>query len=211
VILTRKATEEYLSIGSMNSGHEDFSYNTCHSDTEGNLWQQKQSNLQYGIALRENSTEWRAIDIETKKCLTYQEYGNERHPIHYFLEPRFKTVVEKINSASCNTCHSKHSEKRVTIKTNYYINCQKDLTLKDDALNTMLIKNMDRNTCLECHDFHENHEYKDTIPLTTMKAYFEGGKIFLVRKKLRHSHKNNGLKIFKLIKNRSNFLLRQYI
>lgn len=184
--LTRESNETYVSIGPMNSGHEGFSCNTCHSDAEGTLWQQIQSNMQYGIGLRKNSTDFGTIDVETKKCLACHDRDNDRHPTHRFLEPKFRKAVEKVNSADCNTCHSEHQGKRVTIKkTNYCMNCHEDLTVKNDPLDTShtaLIQAKAWDTCLQCHDFHGNHEYKvpskmkDTIPRATLKIYFEGGK-----------------------------------
>ncbi|WP_152286771.1 multiheme c-type cytochrome [Flavicella marina] len=184
--LSSESNEEYLSLGTMNTGHEDFSCNTCHSDAEGNLWQQVQSNIQYGMGLRENSVEFGTIDVETKKCLACHERDNDRHPTHRFLEPKFRKAVEKINTANCNTCHSEHHGKRVTLKkADYCMHCHEDLTVKNDPLDTShaeLIKNEAWVTCLQCHDFHGNHEYKvphkmkDTIPLSTLKTYFNGGK-----------------------------------
>jgi len=184
-LLTLKSNESYVSIGPMNSGHEEFSCNTCHTDAEGNLWQQVQSNMQYGMGLRENGTEFGSIDVETKKCLACHDRDNDRHPTHRFLEPKFRKAVEKVNSADCNTCHSEHHGKRVTIKkTNYCMNCHEDLTVTNDPLDTShttLIKNEEWGTCLQCHDFHGNHEYKvphkmkDTIATATLKAYFKGG------------------------------------
>ncbi|MDG1804185.1 MAG: hypothetical protein P8H68_04010, partial [Flavicella sp.] len=79
-LLTLKSNESYVSIGPMNSGHEEFSCNTCHADAEGNLWQQVQSNMQYGMGLRENGTEFGSIDVETKKCLACHDRDNDRHP-----------------------------------------------------------------------------------------------------------------------------------
>lgn len=186
IVLPMDANEEYLSIGPMNSGHEGFSCNTCHSDAEGTLWQQIQSNAQYGIGLRENAVDFGTIDVETKKCLACHERDNDRHPTHRFLEPKFRKAVEKVNVANCNTCHSEHNGKRVTIKkTDYCMNCHEDLTVKSDPLDIsheQLIKDKAWDTCLQCHDFHGNHEYKapeamkDTISKSLLLQYFNGGK-----------------------------------
>ena len=135
LFLPQKSNEAYLSIGPMNSGHEEFSCTSCHSDAEGNLWQQVQSNMQYGMGLREESVDFGTVDVDKKKCLACHERDNDRHPTHRFLEPKFKKAVEKVNSADCNTCHSEHNGKRVTIKnTNYCMNCHEDLTVKNDPL-----------------------------------------------------------------------------
>ncbi len=185
VFFSRTSNETYISIGPMNSGHEDFSCNTCHSDAEGNLWQQIQSNSQFAIGLRENAVDFGTIDVETKKCLACHERDNDRHPTHRFLEPKFKKAVKQINTANCNTCHSEHHGKRMTLqKTDYCMHCHEDLTVKNDPLDvphSKLIANEAWGTCLQCHDFHGNHEYqvphkmKDTISNIRLKQYFEGG------------------------------------
>lgn len=186
ILLPLKSNEEYRSIGPMNAGHEEFSCNTCHSDAEGNLWQQVQTNMQYGMGLRENGTDFGTIDVETQKCLACHDRDNDRHPTHRFLEPKFRKAVAKIDATNCNTCHSEHHGKRVTIKkTNYCMNCHEDLTVKNDPLDVShvkLIQDKAWGTCLQCHDFHGNHEYKvpnkmaDTISTEHLKTYFEGGK-----------------------------------
>lgn len=190
----QSSNEEYLSIGPMNTGHEGFTCTTCHSDAEGTLWQQIQSNAQYGIGLRENSVDFGTIDVETKKCLACHDRDNDRHPTHRFLEPKFREAVAKVNTSNCNTCHSEHNGKRVTIKkTNYCMNCHEDLTVKNDPLDiphTKLIEDKAWGTCLQCHDFHGNHEYKvpskmkDTISRISLKQYFAGGKdVYSTQKK----------------------------
>lgn len=186
IFLSRQSNEEYVSLGPMNTGHDDFSCATCHTDAEGNLWQQVQSNMQYGMGLRENAVDFGTIDVETKKCLACHERDNDRHPTHRFLEPKFRKAVSKINTANCNTCHSEHNGKRMTLKkTDYCMHCHEDLTVKNDPLDTShaeLIKNKAWGTCLQCHDFHGNHEYKvpqqmkDTISQISLKKYFNGGK-----------------------------------
>ncbi|WP_139957522.1 multiheme c-type cytochrome [Flavicella sediminum] len=186
VVFGQKSNEKYVSIGPMNVGHEEFSCNTCHADATGNLWQQLQSNLQYSIGLRENSVEFGTIDVKTKKCLVCHDRDNDRHPTHRFLEPKFRDAVKKINTANCNTCHSEHNAKRLTLKkVDYCMHCHEDLSVKNDPLDishTDLIKNKEWSTCLQCHDFHGNHEYKvptklkDTITYKTLRAYFDGGK-----------------------------------
>lgn len=194
VFLTWPSNETYRSIGPMNTGHEDFSCNTCHSDAEGNLWQQIQSNAQFAAGMRENAVDFGTIDVETKKCLACHERDNDRHPTHRFLEPKFKKAVKQINTANCNTCHSEHQGKRVTLKkTDYCMHCHDDLTVKNDPLDiphTQLIANQAWDTCLQCHDFHGNHEYKtpdkmkDTISMLRLKKYFDGGvDIYSTKKK----------------------------
>lgn len=185
VFLSSESNEEYISLGPMNTGHEEFSCSSCHADAEGSLWAQTQSNLQYSIGLRENSVDYGTMDVETKKCLACHERDNDRHPTHRFLEPKYKEAVEKINTASCITCHAEHNAKRLVLsEVNYCMHCHSDLTVKNDPLDIsheQLIAEEQWDTCLQCHDFHGNHEYKtpsamkDTISYEALTKYFEGG------------------------------------
>jgi hypothetical protein len=65
------------------------------------------------------------------------------------------------------------------------MHCHSDLTVKNDPLDIsheQLIAEEQWDTCLQCHDFHGNHEYKtpsaikDTISYEALHKYFEGGK-----------------------------------
>jgi hypothetical protein len=193
LFLSTEANEEYKSLGPMNTGHDGFSCNTCHSDAAGNLWQQAQSNLQHSIGLRENSVAFGSLDVETKKCLACHERDNDRHPTHRFLETKYKEAVAKINTTSCITCHAEHNAKRLTLsKVDYCMHCHEDLTVKNDPIDIShetLIAAEKWDTCLQCHDFHGNHEYKtpklmkDTLSYETLEVYFDGGKDPYSRKK----------------------------
>lgn len=186
VLLTLESNEKYLSIGPMNLGHEEFSCITCHADANGNLWQQIQSNSHYVLGIEDRAFDFGSVDVDTKKCLDCHERDNDRHPTHRFNEPKYKDVLREINTTNCNTCHSEHHGKRVTLnKANYCINCHADLIVKNDPLDFShenLIEHKQWGTCIQCHDFHGNHEYKtsikmeDTIPQKKIMEYFNGGK-----------------------------------
>lgn len=186
VFFTLNTTEEYISLGPMNTGHDELSCITCHADAKGNLLQQIQSNISYSIGVRKNSVDFGSKDVTSKNCLECHDRPNDRHPIYRFSEPRFKEALKKIDATNCITCHSEHHGERVTINTtNFCMNCHQDLVVEDDPLDTdhaTLIKQDNWSTCLQCHDFHGNHTYKvpillkDTIPLATIRNYFRGGK-----------------------------------
>lgn len=181
-----KPTEEYLSIGPMNSGHEGFSCNTCHTDAKGNWIQQIQSNTECAIGLRKKMVEFGSLPADTKKCLSCHERDNDRHPTHRFLEPKYKKAIKVIDATNCNTCHSEHNGIRMSLaEGNYCINCHSDTKIRKDPLDiphSVLFNTGKWDTCLQCHDFHGNHQspapdkMKDTIPLSKIKAYFKGGK-----------------------------------
>lgn len=180
-----KPAEEYMSIGPMNTGHEGFSCNTCHSDAKGNWMQQIQSNSQYAIGMRKHAVEFGSLPADTKKCLACHERDNDRHPTHRFLEPKYKKAVKEIDATNCKTCHTEHNGIRLTLANgNYCINCHSDTKVKNDPVDIpheeLFNKGM-WSTCLQCHDFHGNHQakaatlMKDTIPMATIQNYFMGG------------------------------------
>lgn len=185
VLLLTKPAEEYLSIGPMNSGHEGFSCNTCHTDATGTWIQQIQSNTECAVGLRKKMVDFGSVTVDTKKCLACHERDNDRHPTHRFLEPKYKKAVKNIDATNCKTCHTEHKGIRMTLADgNYCMNCHDDLKMIDDPVDithAKLIKDEMWSTCLQCHDFHGNHQaeaatkMKDTIPLKTIKNYFKGG------------------------------------
>jgi len=184
--LTLDTAEEYVSIGPMNTGHEDMSCVACHADSKGTLLQQIQSNISYGVGVRKSSVDFGTKDVDSNNCLECHDRPNDRHPIYRFSEPRFKDAIKKVDATNCITCHSEHHGERVTIDTgDFCVNCHQDLVVEDDPLDVdhkTLIRKENWSTCLQCHDFHGNHKYevaealKDTIPLTSIKDYFKGGR-----------------------------------
>ena len=62
-VLTLDAAEEYVSIGPMNTGHQDLSCFACHADAKGNLLQQVQSNISYTFGARAHSADFGPQDV----------------------------------------------------------------------------------------------------------------------------------------------------
>lgn len=184
-VLTLDATEEYVSIGPMNTGHEALSCFACHADAKGNLMQQIQSNVSHTFGARENSVDFGSQDVTVDNCLQCHDRPNDRHPNYRFSEPRFKDAIKVIDATTCITCHSEHHEERVSVTSiNYCMNCHQDLVVEDDPLDIdhkTLIAKEEWFTCIQCHDFHGNHKYEvatkleDTIPMKKIQAYFDGG------------------------------------
>ena len=185
--LTLKSSEEYISLGPMNSGHTDLSCVTCHADAKGNLMQQVQSNFEHSVGARETGVFFGTQDVSVDNCLSCHDRPNDRHPTHRFSEPRFSDAIKVINATTCITCHTEHKGERITLSSldiNYCMNCHQDLEVEDDPLDIShkdLISKESWNTCIQCHDFHGNHTYevpdklRDTIPLQTIDAYLKGG------------------------------------
>lgn len=190
VVISLPANEDMLSLGPMNTGHEDLSCESCHTSTKGNVFQQLQANLMFSVGLRKTVADFGSQNVDTKKCLECHDRANDRHPLHRFTEPRFanarKNLPAPTGQVECESCHIEHNGVRLT-QTNvgYCQNCHEETTLKNDPLeisHAELIKREMWNTCLQCHDFHGNHIFhaaesmKDTIPMTIVREYFDGGK-----------------------------------
>ncbi|KAA1248155.1 cytochrome c3 family protein [Aquimarina sp. RZ0] len=184
-ILPLKQSENFLSLGPLNTGHEGLSCNSCHTDAKGNLLQQLQSNIAYTFGARKTKADFGTENVDNKKCLQCHDRPNDRHPTHRFLEPRFKDAIATINVTECETCHQEHNDTRIVLNdATFCVNCHYDLEVKNDPIDIPhkdLIANKQWSTCLQCHDFHGNHIYKvaqkikDTISLEKIQAYLKGG------------------------------------
>lgn len=185
-VLTLDSSESYVSIGPMNTGHEDLNCFACHADASGNLMQQVQSNFEHTIGSREEGVDFGTQDVDVDNCLGCHDRPNDRHPTYRFSEPRFKDAISNIDATTCITCHKEHKEERVSVITaDYCMNCHQDLEVENDPIDIShkdLIAQEEWSTCIQCHDFHGNHKYEvaeklsDTIPMKTIQNYFDGGK-----------------------------------
>ncbi len=183
--LTLDTTEAYISIGPMNTGHQDLSCFSCHADAKGNLLEQVQSNISHTFGVREEGVDFGTKDVTVDNCLQCHDRPNDRHPTYRFSEPRFKEAVNQIDATTCITCHTEHQEERVSVVSiNYCMNCHQDLEVENDPLDIShknLIAKEEWFTCIQCHDFHGNHKYdvpeklSDTIPMESIQDYFKGG------------------------------------
>lgn len=185
-ILMWPGNEELVSLGPMNTGHTDLKCQDCHTKARGSVFQQLHANLLHLIGQRKKPVTFGNEDVDNKKCQACHDRPNDRHPVHRFMEPRFAEVRKAIHPESCESCHREHNDVRLVINdTGYCQNCHVDTELKEDPLDVphaALIKGEMWTTCLQCHDFHGNHEMltpvvmKDTIPIFKIKEYIRGGR-----------------------------------
>lgn len=184
-ILLWPGNEDLVSLGPMNTGHENLKCADCHTKARGSTLQQLNANIAYLFGLRKKAVPFGIEDVDNTKCKNCHDRPNDRHPVHRFLEPRFAEVRQAIHPETCESCHREHNNVRLVIKdTGYCQNCHSDTKLNDDPLDiphTELIKEGRWTTCLQCHDFHGNHEMitpvamKDTIPIQKIREYILGG------------------------------------
>lgn len=188
VIISVESNEDMLSLGPMNTGHEELSCEACHTPAKGNVFQQLQANLMFSLGMRKTEVDFGVENVDTDKCLECHDRKNDRHPLHRFTEPRFaearKNLGAETGQVECESCHVEHNGVRIT-QTNlgYCQNCHQDTNLKNDPLeisHAELIEEGMWTTCLQCHDFHGNHVFhaaesmKDTIPIKVVREYFAG-------------------------------------
>ncbi|WMJ73516.1 cytochrome c3 family protein [Cytophagaceae bacterium ABcell3] len=184
-ILTIPSNEHMLSLGPMNTGHEELECQACHTKAKGNPFQQIHANILYLTGQRKTMADFGMQDVDNAKCISCHDRPNDRHPVHRFEEPRFEEARLAIGPEKCESCHLEHKGVRLTInETSYCINCHSDLNMKNDPLDVPhveLIQNAMWTSCLQCHDFHGNHlmeapeKLRDTIETARIKDYFLGG------------------------------------
>ncbi|MFY0650861.1 MAG: cytochrome c3 family protein [Cyclobacteriaceae bacterium] len=184
--LSMPSNEQSLSLGPMNTGHEELSCESCHNSSKGNVFQQLQANVMFTVGMRKTVADFGTENVDTDKCQECHDRPNDRHPLHRFTEPRFAEARKNLGATNCESCHSEHNGVRVT-QTNigFCQNCHDETELKHDPLEIShkdLIKKEMWTTCLQCHDWHGNHVFhaaesmKDTIPMNIVREYLDGGK-----------------------------------
>lgn len=161
--------------GPMNTGHEALSCQECHVTAQGTAAQQASSNIYHWLGLRESAISFGSENVTSTVCLDCHERHDDRHPISRFLKPRFSEARRQIKAQECETCHTEHQGKRVTLSTiGYCTYCHQDTALEDDPItptHVQLVQSDSWNTCLQCHDFHGNH--KMTTPVDIRQGVSE--------------------------------------
>ncbi|MBO9700814.1 MAG: cytochrome c3 family protein [Sporocytophaga sp.] len=185
LVLTMPSNEKLLCKGPMNIGHETLECSSCHQNAQGTIRQQFQAKAKLLLSLRKDEPDFGKMDVDNKGCINCHQRENDRHPVNRFMEPRFEKVRSELAVEKCETCHREHQGVRVTLNDIQYCeNCHDDLDVKEDPLDVshkVLVKNAQWNTCLQCHDFHGNHQMKvpvllkDTIPHIKVMEYINGG------------------------------------
>ena len=175
--------QSYSSPGQLNTGHEALACNECHEPADGTLRQQTQANVNYLIGKRESHVAFNYKTPNNKDCLDCHNRENDNHPIYRFNEPRFLEVREAISPQHCDSCHKEHSGVRVTSNPDNCQHCHSEIIVKEDPLDIShetLVKDKKWDTCLQCHDFHGNHEMQvpdktsNMLDKQLIENYFKG-------------------------------------
>lgn len=168
-----------------NVGHEDLECTDCHRGAPGTLRQQLQAKVDFWLGRREVDAPFMFKAVSNPVCLDCHKRSDDRHPSHRFLEPRFSELRDSLGPQQCISCHREHHEVRLTLSdTGFCSACHAELDLKKDPVtptHAQLIQARRWETCLGCHDFHNNHGWKapvqlaDAIPPEKIRAYFAAG------------------------------------
>lgn len=145
--------------------------------------QQLQANLQYFLGNRDSTVAVGHSPVSNDDCIACHRRPKDNHPVFRFLEPRFSNARRELAPQQCNSCHTEHSGRRVTMEIESCKTCHKKLELKKEPLKVshkQLIKEKRWKTCLGCHDFHGNHKMKTETDMKKLvsqeriEAYFMG-------------------------------------
>lgn len=147
-----------------NPGHEDLACEDCHRSAPGTMRQQLQAKVDFWLGRSELDAAFVFKAVDNRICLECHQRSDDHHPAHRFLEPRFAEVRSTLGPQSCISCHREHHERRLTLTdTGFCASCHAELTLKQDPItptHAALIQAQRWETCLGCHDFHNNHGWK---------------------------------------------------
>jgi ferredoxin-NADP reductase/bacterioferritin-associated ferredoxin len=168
-----------------NPGHQDLACQDCHRSAPGTMRQQLQAKVDYWLGRSEIKSAFVFKAVNNRVCLDCHNRADDHHPSHRFLEPRFAEVRATLGPQLCISCHREHHKRRLTLTdTGFCASCHAALTLKQDAItptHASLIKAQRWQTCLGCHDFHNNHGWKAptqldaAISLQRIHDYFVTG------------------------------------
>ncbi len=185
ILLLWPGLERWHMAGPANTGHEEIECDTCHVDAEGNAVGQTFANLGFALGIRDEPVHFVFAPAGNQQCLDCHEHEDDRHPVARFLDPRFAEARASIAPQFCVSCHLQHQGVRVTAAgTDFCHNCHADTEVEDDPVDVpheTLIADGRWETCLQCHDFHGNHEREtptrmsERLDLAQIRDYFAGG------------------------------------
>ena len=170
--------------GPSNTGHAKLNCIDCHVESTGTVRQQLQAKARFWLGMRNTDVEFGHVKVGNQQCDACHSRDQDSHPVHRFLEPRFKEARTELGVQLCVSCHREHTGVRSTLPETACSFCHKELKLKVDPLDVphhVLIEKNDWASCLGCHDYHNNHRrtvqksVKQAYSPSVIKAYMDGG------------------------------------
>ena len=149
--------------GKPTPGHGELRCEACHVPAPGTFRQQVQASVRYLLGLRESPATIGMQPVDDARCLACHDRPNDRHPLSTLSESRFAQAQSVQGVQHCTGCHREHHGARVTASPTVCSNCHHDTEVKDDPIvpsHATLFADGEWDTCLQCHDFHGNHDLK---------------------------------------------------
>jgi uncharacterized protein YjeT (DUF2065 family) len=177
-------SSRFAAKGPSNTGHDKLACTDCHKEAPGTFRQQLQAKVSFHLGLRDIDPTFGHDKVSNETCVNCHARDQDAHPVHRFLEPRFKEAREQLGAESCANCHREHKGVRVTMAATSCATCHQDLAMKNDPLDVShrdLIAKGQWTTCLGCHDYHGNHKrltqtkLEDAYASKAILDYLAGG------------------------------------
>lgn len=166
------AMEERLSApGPYTPGHENLACADCHVEGPGSTRQQLQAHARYFAGLRQSAPSLVHLPVSNANCIDCHPQLRDVHPIYRFEEARFASARQELSAHQCGGCHAEHEGVRVSQAGDFCVSCHSETELKNDPAtpsHSVLIEQARWSTCLQCHDFHGNHDH--TPPQNLLEA-----------------------------------------
>jgi ferredoxin-NADP reductase/bacterioferritin-associated ferredoxin len=171
--------------GHANVGHESLKCVACHAEAPGSARQTLQAKAKHLLGLRETGAVLGKQAVTSATCTQCHANPDDRHAPNRFLEPRFEQARAETGAQLCVSCHREHTGTRLTAANpGYCVSCHSDLKVKNDKVaptHDYLVSNKRWETCLQCHDYHGNHNWstprklQDATQLDVLDKYLKGG------------------------------------
>ncbi len=161
VVILLPGREPWHAAGPGNTGHEEIECGACHLDAEGSAVGQTFANLGAWLGIADKSAFFVFAPTGNRQCLDCHEHDDDRHPVARFMESKFAAAREQIGPQYCVNCHRQHEGVRVTARADFCQHCHAETILENDPVDVphdVLIRQRRWDSCLQCHDFHGNHE-----------------------------------------------------
>lgn len=202
ISLKQPDNEPWLSKGPLISGHKDLNCSSCHYEAEGTIRQQLQAKTKFSLGLRHEDLEFGTLKVNNAACQSCHDRPDDHHPVFRFNEARFSEARKTMDATQCSSCHAEHTATLASVpQESMCLSCHQNLKIKNDPLeipHERLIANPLVISCLQCHDYHGNHELKlatsikDTIPVQAILSYLRSGADPYAKEKLKKASTNNG-------------------
>lgn len=186
LLLLLPAQEGTRPHGHPNVGHEKLKCVSCHQETSASTRQTFQAKVKHSLGLRQTGAVMGMQAVTSATCIQCHANPDDRHATNRFLEPRFEKARAETGAQLCVSCHREHSAARVTAPTaGYCVSCHSDMKVKNEKItptHDFLVRNKRWDACLQCHDYHGNHNkwstplrLQDAATLDRLDKYLQGG------------------------------------